>query len=507
MTHLQVQQPHPAGPGMPAAFRPGVIRKAKPSAERALLPLATILVVSVLSYIAADLTVAAAAVVLYFGWKYLSREPEIRVVVVAFTYQWVQITIAVLYFALTGRRIIEMRYMDYRPMVLLALASISVLFAGFYIAARFPKRKIPAPPISANLPPKSLQLVVLYVGSVATSGVVEQLAWSIPALTQAVLVVSLVRYMLLFMLVRRLLKPKLRLGWIGLILVAEIAVGFSGFLANFREPIFIIGVALLSGFEKKKASHWIMVLSLAFTALAAAIAWTAIKPIIRHTFVRNASTTERMGAALNVLAPTLDQSVEGWKFQSDKLVSRMWTMYFPARALERVPSIVPHENGRILWSAISNILFPRLFFPSKGELPSDSDKVRKYSGIWVAGREMGTSYAFGYVAESYVDFGIPLMFVPMFLYGLAAGAVHRKLRRSIRHPELRTAVMVVLFWLSLYLFEVSWVIMIGWAVTRFIILGAGTVVFDRYLMRRFKPRMRRATPRVAYARATLPDTR
>lgn len=505
MTHLQVQQPQPAGPQMPAARVPRLHRRAAPSSERALLPLAVILVVSVLSYIASDLTVAVAAAVLYVGWKYLSREPEIRVVVVAFTYQWVQITIAVLYFATTGRRVVEMRYMDYRPMVLVALASISVLFAGFYFAAKFPKRKIPAPPIASNLPPKSMQLVVLYVTSVATSGIVEQLAWSIPALTQAVLVVSLVRYMLLFMLIRRLIKPKLRLGWIGLILIAEVAVGFSGFLANFREPIFIIAIALLSGFEKKKASHWILVASLAVTALSAAIAWTAIKPIIRHTFVRNASTADRMGAALSVLAPTLDQSAAGWKIQSDKLVSRMWTMYFPARALERVPSIVPHENGRILWSAVSNILFPRLFFPSKGILPSDSDKVRKYSGVWVAGREMGTSYAFGYVAESYVDFGIPLMFVPIFIYGLAAGAMHRKLRRSIRHPELRTAVMVVLFWLSLYLFEVSWVIMIGWAVTRFVILGAGTFAVDRYVMRRFRPRMRRATPRVAYARASLPE--
>lgn len=503
MTHLQVQQPHPAGPGTSAPIAPRAARRAKPSAERALLPLAATLVVSILSYIASDVTIAAAAAVLYLGWKYLSREPEIRVVVVAFTYQWVQISIAVFYFAFTGRRIMEMRYMDYRPMVLLALASISVLFAGFYVAARFPKRKIPPPPISSTLPPKPFQLVVLYVASVATSGIVEQLAWSIPALTQAVLVVSLVRYMLLFMLIRRLIKPKLRLGWVGLILLAEVAVGFSGFLANFREPVFIIGIALLSGFERKKASHWIMVISLAFTAVAAAIAWTAIKPIIRPTFVRNASTAERMGAALNVLAPTLDQSADGWKFQADKLVSRMWTMYFPARALERVPSIVPHENGRIIWSAISNILFPRMFFPQKADLPSDSDKVRKYSGIWVAGREMGTSYAFGYVAESYVDFGLPLMFVPIFAYGLGAGLVHRKLRRSIRHPEFRTAVMVVLFWLSLYLFEVSWVIMIGWAVTRFAILGVGTLVVDRWVLRRFRPRMRRATPRVAYARASL----
>jgi hypothetical protein len=175
-------------------------------------------------------------------------------------------------------------------------------------------------------------------------------------------------------------------------------------------------------------------------------------------------------------------------------------VYFPALAVDRVPRIVPFEKGRILWAAIENILIPRMFFPDKPELPSDSDKVRKYSGVWVAGREIRTSYAFGYTAESYVDFGVPLMFVPIFIYGLFAGILHRKLRRSIRHPELRGAVMVVLFWLSLYLFEVSWVIMLGWAIYRFAILGVGTVVADRYIMRRFRPRRTVARgPTYAYA--------
>ena len=505
MMHVPMRQPQLAPTGGQPIARPRLVQKSAPT--NALLPLAGFLVVALLTYLANDLSIIPAAAILFIGWKYLSREPEAPVVALAFTYQWVQIVLAIIYFALTGRRIIEMRSVNYQPMVLLGLASITVLFTGFYWAARFPRRKIPSPPIARNLPPKPLHLIVLYVSSVALSGMLEQLAWSIPALTQVVLVISLVRYILLFMLVRRLIKPKLRLGWVALILVAEVAIGFSGFFANFREPIFIIGIALLSGFEKKKASHWVLAVSLAVTALTAAVAWTAIKPIIRHNFLANASTTERVGAALTVLAPTLDQSAAGWKVQSDKLVSRMWTVYFPALAVERVPSIVPHEKGRILWAAIQNLLFPRMFFPNKAELPSDSDKVRKYSGVWVAGREIRTSYAFGYVGESYVDFGIPLMFVPIFLYGLAAGVVHRKLRRSIRHPELRTATMVVLFWLSLYLFEVSWVIMIGWAVTRFVILGTGAIIADRYVMRRFRPRMRRATPRLAYARATVPDTR
>jgi len=345
--------------------------------------------------------------------------------------------------------------------------------------------------------------VVLYVVSVATSGVLEQLAWSLPLLTQAVLVLSLVRYILLYFLVARLVRPKMRIGWIVLILAGEVAIGFSGFLTNFREPIFVIIIALLSVFDKRRISHWAMILAVAMTTVAAAIAWTAIKPIMRKGFLASSSTTERVATAFALVGPILKNSSTGWKNQSDNLVSRMWTVYFPALALQRVPSMIPHENGRIIWSAIENVLAPRLFFPSKADLPSDSDKVRRYSGVWVAGREVRTSYAFGYVAESYVDFGLPLMFVPIFLYGVGAGLAHRRLRRSIRHPELRTAIIVVLFWLSLYLFEVSWVIMIGWAITRLIVLGTGAVIADRFLLRHGRRWDRMRTPTFPQAQARL----
>ena len=33
---------------------------------------------------------------------------------------------------------------------------------------------------------------------------------------------------------------------------------------------------------------------------------------------------------------------------ADKLVDRMWTIYYPALVLARVPSVLPHTNGAIL---------------------------------------------------------------------------------------------------------------------------------------------------------------
>jgi len=116
---------------------------------------------------------------------------------------------------------------------------------------------------------------------------------------------------------------------------------------------------------------------------------------------------------------------------------------------------------------------------------SDSEKVRKYSNMRVAGRESNTSIAFGYAAESYIDFGIPWMFLPVFCFGLFIGAMYALFRSIIWHRELFVAFGTVAFWLSAYLFERSWATMLGVAVGFMVYLGVPTVLLDRFLLVRF----------------------
>jgi hypothetical protein len=119
--------------------------------------------------------------------------------------------------------------------------------------------------------------------------------------------------------------------------------------------------------------------------------------------------------------------------------------------------------------------------PNKAALPSSSDEVRKYAGVWVRGRESNTSIAFGYVGESYVDFGIPWMFLPLLVYGLLLGAAYRFLTARIRHIELRTGIVIVIFWSIMGSYETSWAMMIGPAITILGVLGGAAVLLDRIL--------------------------
>ena len=83
-----------------------------------------------------------------------------------------------------------------------------------------------------------------------------------------------------------------------------------------------------------------------------------------------------------------------------------------------------------------------------------------------------------------MDFGIPLMFVPVFAYGLLMGMAYHGLLRAIRLRELAIAAVTVIFWLSLYLFERSWANMLGLSLTLIAYLGGATLLLDRFLLRR-----------------------
>jgi hypothetical protein len=193
---------------------------------------------------------------------------------------------------------------------------------------------------------------------------------------------------------------------------------------------------------------------------------------------------ERINRAYSLSNTFIGSDTQTLQTTLDGLVDRMWTIYYPALAMARVPTVTEHTNGTLIIGAIQHILTPRVFFPDKADLPSDSDLVRKYTGLFVAGRESGTSIAFGAMAESYVDFGMPMMFIPPVLFGIFCGIAYGWMQRMIHHRELSAATITVIFWITLYLFERSWANTLGESFGLLVYLGAPIVLMDRLLYRR-----------------------
>jgi hypothetical protein len=441
------------------------------------------------SLLADDWIAGVAICILWALWHYLRPIEGPPVLSIALTFQWIQVTSGIFYYAITGFRLPPMYLSDYRLMVLIGLGCILSLLLGIKLGLRIHQRfskfdeekHRPLQAISQrNLP-------LFYIASIALTGSASAFAWTIPQLTQAILVLTYIRFALLFLIFRRLVKPQLRLTWIVLILLGEVILGATGYFAGFREALIMAALALLEVFDQYKIRHWITIFILAFIVFITGMIWTDIKGAYRQQF-SNAEFAESQALRFDYIVSAFEQwftqDQGGFTENLDAMIDRLWPIYYPALAVSRVPSALPHENGAILWRAVHHVMTPRLFFPEKADLESDSEMVRRYSGEQVAGKEQGTSIAFGYAAESYIDFGIPLMFIPILIYGLLQGVAYSWLLNAVQHRELAISLVVVVFWLSLYLFERAWGFTLGLAGTLFIYLGGATILLDRFLLAR-----------------------
>jgi hypothetical protein len=134
-------------------------------------------------------------------------------------------------------------------------------------------------------------------------------------------------------------------------------------------------------------------------------------------------------------------------------LSRLGYLRFFAGSIRTVPNAVPYQNGK-LWSEAIFTLIPRALFPDKPIL-DDSKRTNEFSGISVAGADKGTSISIGYVGESYIDFGVPFMFAPIFALGCFWGWLYRFITNLGSIPLLGLAAATTILLNSAVFFESS----------------------------------------------------
>jgi hypothetical protein len=222
---------------------------------------------------------------------------------------------------------------------------------------------------------------------------------------------------------------------------------------------------------------------------ASSLVWISVRGQLRQEIdeeVLSTSRLERFDRARTLSAGLMHDSSD-YADATNVLIDRMWAIKYPAMAVERVPLVVPHTDGQIMRDALVHIVTPRFLYPDKADLVSDSELVRKYAGANVAGSESNTSIAFGAVAESYVDYGLPWMFVPVIVFGFLVGVTYQMWMSVIEHRELAVALTTVVYWLSLYVFERAWAKTLGLTLTLMVYLGGFIYLVDQWLvMRRAK---------------------
>jgi len=441
------------------------------------------LAVSWTGYWIAGLAVA----VLFLIWALLSTAEGPPVLALALTYQWMQVTIGLFYSTLTGEELEAMYETDWQRMMLIGLGWVTCLaVAMFYGIMLTRSRVMPSP----DAPVRAVSARVLYIAygaSLLLTGVVQELAWTYPMFTQAILAITFTHLGLLFVLTRRFTRPQFEWQKLALLMAIEVAVGFTGYFAGFREPIVMGGIAILEVFDRRDMRHWVFAGMLAVVLGLSSLIWMSVRGQLRQEIddeLLSNSRIERFDRARTLSTGLLTQAAGDYREAATRLIDRLWAIKYPGMALDRVPASVPHTDGEMMWEAVTHLVTPRFLYPDKPELISDSELVRKYAGANVAGSESNTSIAFGYAAESYVDYGLPWMFVPAIVWGFLLGVAFQFWLSVIRHRELAVAVTTVIFWLALYLFERSWAKTLGGTVTLMVYLGGLVYLVDQWLLMR-----------------------
>ncbi len=442
------------------------------------------LIAAVASYlITGDWLAVVCTLVLWAIWVLLRPREGPPILAIAMTLQWIQVSAGVYYIPTTGRELEALNAPGWREMVLIGLVSVLLIAIGIAIGIRLISARDDP---SVERPEHAFTfkvLVATYAVAIALSALGQELAWSMPTLTQVIIALTYIRLGLLYLVFRRLVSPTFNWPLMLLLLSFEVVLGFTGYFARFREPLVLAAVASLEVFDSRKAAHWLAVAGLLSAMAVTSLFWMSVRTGYREAFWQDDNFAESRSVRLDRLRQLssgfASESAEDVQSDVDRLVNRMWAIYYPALALDRVPTVLPHTDGALMHDVIVHILSPRVFYTGKPGLMSDSELVRKYSGVLVAGEESNTDIAFGYAAESYVDYGIPIMFVPMLIFGVFMGVAYAGFLRFIRHRDLAVGLVTVIGWLSLYLFERSWAKTVGLAGTLMIYVGGFTLIVDR----------------------------
>jgi hypothetical protein len=291
---------------------------------------------------------------------------------------------------------------------------------------------------------------------------------------------------LTFLIIHTLVIPS-NTKYVLLFVFLEVLLSFSGFWSDFKDYV-LVAIGAFFTLSRKVSFKEIFYTALTGVVLFFVSAmWSYSKGEYRMFLtggersqaVVKTDQIENIQKLIEILQKdfSVDNFSKSFSTGSENLIFRVSYVEFLALTLKNVPAFIPHEDGQLFTNALEHIFKPRILFPDK-KVIYDSDLTSKYTGVKFAGREEGTSFSLGTVAEAYVDFGYIWMFVPIFFYGLLLGFMYRILLLkgyNLIWGLCYSAPILQFAWS----FPVPTAKYLGWSITYFV----GFYLINRYLIK------------------------
>lgn len=355
-------------------------------------------------------------------------EPPILFFVVAF--QWLEVTVKVFHSDYLGLTVEEMfGGQTINRAIELGLAGLFVLALGMRIgSARLPVLE------SVRMREQALsfslsRIWISYVIATGASMIISRFVWTVPGLTQPLSHLAHFKWVMFFILLYAALLKKQGRSYVALALTFELILGFTGFFSKFNYSLFVFLLALVGVGYRPTPRNIVKATLLVSLGLVLCTVWMSVKTEFRD-FISKGEKRQIIAMPFKARLFKMADLIGGLDLRSltegfELLIKRVAYVDIFAQVLEMVPEKIPHAEGQLWIRAIRHTVTPRLFFPDKLALGSDSELTMKYTGTYFAGEESGTSISMGYMAESYIDFGYRGMFVVIFLLGLLWGVIFK----------------------------------------------------------------------------------
>jgi hypothetical protein len=416
----------------------------------------------------------AAGLVTMLAVKLLLRPDEPPTLLLLAAIHLVQVSTALVYANLTGVDIntLSEHGVNLENATFVALGGVLCLILGMFLGNAGPAVWPPAvaqAEARTCSPVSAFRFWLVALGMSLLFGTLSTLSEGV---RQLFLAGAGIQWIGLFLLAYVYLAQRSGLGYFLIAVGIEIGIGFTGFFAEFREVFYVLFVAFAAAMPKLNFRSVFAIAATVILALLVSVFWTAIKKDYRG-FLNQGSHAQEVivpfSDRLTFLADRVSEAnVDTMAQGLDLLVKRLSYVEFFGATLNFVPASRPHESGAITRAAIEHILFPRLLFPDKAPLPSDTEVTVAYTGLDLA-LSPNVSISIGYPGELYIDFGVPGMMACMGIFGFFYGKASRYIQQHCDSALVAYGATLPLLIPGIY-FETALAKTLGGVCTAFVIL-------------------------------------
>ena len=282
------------------------------------------------------------------------------------------------------------------------------------------------------------------------------IAFFITSLTQIIFSLGNIKWFLFILFgLQSILKNRKRKEFY-IFCAIEFALGFYSYFSDFKTILFFILFILLCLLTAVRFNKMIIFSLSVAVMFYAGVFWTSIKGDYRN-FLNKGSKSQTVqvekGEALNKLLELSEkQTSNSFDDATENFLDRLQYTYHLAKTMDRVPAVIPHQDGSNWGNTIAFVLTPRIIDANKGTYDA-SVKASKYSGIQYSGVKRGVSVSLGYFADGYIDFGYVGMFIPLLILGFIYGGSYFYFVKNSSSNFIFNYAVVGAIYMELFSFE------------------------------------------------------